>query len=523
MSNYSECRDDLDNYLIARVPVIALRTIEQQRALRLVKEVAMQPRRSGMPFWIYTRATGLRELRSNSTVQDDRSLVGAMEYAAAQFTSRPNATLVLVDPDDLEQDTEFTRYVAELARLADANAGSVVLITDKPIWSGLQRLGMSMALDLPNADEMYATIRGFLDDHEGVVPISWSEADARRAAEFLLGVTEGEAVNLLATLVAKGAVRQEDILRLARSKDRIFSDLTGLEKVDLKESDYTVGGLTNLRDWLRRKHELMHADLRGTNLRPPRGVLLVGVPGCGKSLSAKAIASQWRLPLYRLDMASIHGKYLGESEGRLREALQTADRVAPCILWIDEIEKGLAGQGDHSGVQQRVIGQFLFWLQESGSRAFVVATANDVRSLPPELLRKGRFDELFFVDLPDARDRKEIIELYYRRYVGTEPSPDQTDQLVDLSDGFAGADIEAALHEVGAEVHLNGGVSALKPSFVLDKFANTAPLIRTNPEQIEDIRAWGRERAIPAGRTATSSAAAQGAAAPSRRIVFMGD
>ncbi|MEV4973531.1 AAA family ATPase [Streptomyces scopuliridis] len=523
MPNYRECRDDLDNYLTARVPVIGLRTIEQPRALRLVKEIAAQPRRSALPFWIYTRATGLRDLRSNATVQDDRSLTGAMEFAAAQFSSRPNATLVLVDPDDLDTDTPFTRHVAELARLADANAGSLVLITDKPIWSGLQRLGMSLQLELPDPDEMYATIHGFLADHHGVVPIAWTEEDARRAAEFLQGVTEGEAVNLMATLVAKGSVEKDDVLALARSKDRIFSDLAGLERIHLKsEEDYGIGGLTNLRDWLRRKHQLMHSDLRGTGLRPPRGALLVGVPGCGKSLSAKAIASQWRLPLYRLDMASIHGKYLGESEGRMREALETADRVAPCILWIDEIEKGLAGSHDMSGVPQRVIGQFLFWLQESDSRAFVVATANDVRSLPPELLRKGRFDELFFVDLPDAQDRREIIQLYYRRYVKAEPAPDRLDLLVDLSDGFAGSDIEAALHDVGAELHLQGDdARGLDPSFVEDTFANASPMSRTNPEQIEEIRSWGRDRAVPAGRSLTT--AAPGTAGPSRRVVFMGD
>ncbi|MGK4585520.1 AAA family ATPase [Kitasatospora sp. HPMI-4] len=521
MPNYADIRADLDSYLTARVPVIGLRTIEQQRALRLVKEVATQSRRTSQPFWIYTRATGLRELRSNATVQDDRSLTGAMDFAAAQFTSRPMATLILVDPDGLEGDTHFTRHVAELARLADANAGSIVLITDNPIWSGLQRLGMSLRLDLPDADEMFETVRGFLDDHHGVVPIEWSEDDARRASEFLLGVTEAEAVNLMATIVARGAVRREDVLALAQAKDRIFSDLAGLERVQLKSSDYSVGGLSNLRDWLKRKNELMHADLRGTDLRPPRGVLLVGVPGCGKSLSAKAIASQWQLPLYRLDMASIHGKYLGESEGRMREALETADRVAPCILWIDEIEKGLAGSHDMSGAAQRIIGQFLFWLQESQSRAFVVATANDVRSLPPELLRKGRFDELFFVDLPDPQDRKEIIELYYRRYVKTEPDPDQVERLVDLSEGFAGSDIEAALHEVGAEVHLNGGAARLRPSFVLDTFVNTTPLSRTNPEQIEEIRTWGRERAVPAGRTSVT--AAPGASGSPRRVVFMGD
>jgi SpoVK/Ycf46/Vps4 family AAA+-type ATPase len=174
-------------------------------------------------------------------------------------------------------------------------------------------------------------------------------------------------------------------------------------------------------------------------------------------------------------------------------------------------------------VQQRIIGQFLFWLQESQSRAFVVATANDVRSLPPELLRKGRFDELFFVDLPDEQDRREIIEMYYRRYVKAEPEPGQIDRLVDLSEGFAGSDIESALHEVGAEVLLNGGAHALRPSFVEDSFANTAPLSRSNPEQIEEIRSWGRERAVPAGRSTLPSAAAGSGTTAARRVVLLGD
>jgi ATP-dependent 26S proteasome regulatory subunit len=523
MPNYAESRRDLENYLTARVPVIGLRTIEQQRALRLVKEVATQPRRGSQPYWIYTRATGLRDLRSGVSVLDDRSLTGAMEFMAAQFGARPQATVILVDPDGLDADTSFTRHVAELARLADTNMGSIVLVTDNPIWSGLQRLGMSLRLDLPDAEEMYGTISSFLEDHQGVVPIKWTEDDARRAAEFLQGVTEGEAVNLMATLVAKGSVEPDDVLALARSKDRIFNDLAGLERIAPRPVDYSVGGLSNLREWLERKHRLMHTDLRGTGLRPPRGVLLVGVPGCGKSLSAKAIAQQWQLPLYRLDMASIHGRFLGESEGRMREALETADRVAPCVLWIDEIEKGLAGSHDISGVQQRIIGQFLFWLQESQSRAFVVATANDVRSLPPELLRKGRFDELFFVDLPDEQDRREIIEMYYRRYVKAEPEPGQIDRLVDLSEGFAGSDIESALHEVGAEVLLNGGAHALRPSFVEDSFANTAPLSRSNPEQIEEIRSWGRERAVPAGRSTLPSAAAGSGTTAARRVVLLGD
>jgi len=521
MSNFTESRRDLEGYLTARVPLIGVRSIEQVRAIRLVREVTTAPRRAAMPFWIYTRATGLRDLRTNSQVSDDRSLVGAMDYAANQFINRAQSTFVFVDPEDLSDDNTASRHFAELARLADANSGSIVLITDTPMWGGLQRLGMSLHLDLPDAQEMYDVVVNFLSDHRGVVPIAWSENDARRASEFLVGVPEGTAINVMATLVAKGAIDKEDVESVAGFKDKHFGDLAGLERVALKAADHGVGGLTSLRGWLRRKHQLMVADLRDTHLRPPRGVLLVGVPGCGKSLSAKAIAGEWNLPLYRLDLATILGQYVGQSENRLREALDTADRMAPCVLWIDEIEKGLAGQNDSTGVGRRLVGQFLFWLQESRSRVFVVATSNDVRSLPPELLRKGRFDEMFFVDLPDAQDRREIIELYYHRYVRQQPVPELIDKLVGISEGFAGSDIESALHDVGAEVLLNGGLEHLRPDFVVETFANTMPLSRTNPEQIDEIRAWGRDRAVPAGRSAAAFATGQPSAG--RRVLVMGD
>jgi hypothetical protein len=505
LSNFADSLADLESYLTARVPVIAVQSIEPPRALRLIREAANRPRRANQGYWIYTRATGLRDLRTNAFVHDDRSFTGAMEFAATQFSNRPQSTIVFVEPDDLANDSAVSRHMAELARLADTNSGSIVLVVDSPVWTGLQRLGMNVTLDLPDSGEMYDTVFGFLEDHHGVIDIQWSEQDARRASEFLVGVTEGTAINVMATVAAKGNITKADVEHLAKVKDRHFANLAGLERVSLKDGDLSVGGLTSLRAWLSRKHQLMVADLRGSELRPPRGVLLVGVPGCGKSLSAKAIASAWQLPLYRLDFATILGQYVGQSETRFREALDTADRVAPCVLWIDEIEKGLAGQHDSTGVSRRLIGQFLFWLQESSSRVFIVATSNDVRSLPPELLRKGRFDELFFVDLPDPDDRREIIEMYYGRYVKAAPPADLLPALVELSDGFAGSDIEAALHEVGAEVTLNGGVQSLTPSFVVDTFRNAVPLSQTNPDQIEEIRAWGRERALPAGRAHATS------------------
>jgi SpoVK/Ycf46/Vps4 family AAA+-type ATPase len=172
-----------------------------------------------------------------------------------------------------------------------------------------------------------------------------------------------------------------------------------------------------LQHWLEHQKKLLTADLKSRKLRPPRGVLLVGLPGCGKSLSAKYIAANWNLTLYRLDLAAIQRQNLGQSENRLKDALASADNAAPCILWFDEIEKGLSGAtaASDGGTSVRMVGQFLFWLHESTAKVFIVATANDVSKLPPELLRKGRFDELFFVDLPGEEERKDIFQLYIQR------------------------------------------------------------------------------------------------------------
>jgi SpoVK/Ycf46/Vps4 family AAA+-type ATPase len=229
-------------------------------------------------------------------------------------------------------------------------------------------------------------------------------------------------------------------------------------------------------------------------------VLLVGVPGCGKSLSAKAIAASWQMPLYRLDLATVFGEYIGQSERQLKEALASAGHVAPCILWIDEIEKGLSGaSSDFSGVTNRLVGQFLYWLQESHERVFVVATANEVSLLPPELLRRGRFDEIFFVDLPAADERNQIIHIYLDRYARVPTHDALAATLVELSDGFCGADIESACREIGKESIRNGG-GALSEDFYRLCFRNIVPLSQTNPERIAHIREWGRDRAVPAGQ-----------------------
>ena len=383
--------------------------------------------------------------------------------------------------------------------LAAEHGGVIAVVTTKGVWSQLQRLGMSLSLSVPTEDEMVEIIREQLDGYRKQFRIEWREAEEKQAAAILAGISRIEAENIIATLLANGEVKNADLAELMHAKDRIFADISGIERVDIRGTELSVGGLAGLKAWLEKERPLLTADLRERGIRSPRGVLLVGVPGCGKSLSAKAIALSWGLPLYRLDLANIHGQWLGQSEGRLKDALSTADHVAPCVLWIDEIEKGLAGAGQASdgGTSTRLVGHFLYWLQEARSRVFVVATANDVSKLPPELLRRGRFDELFFVDLPSPEERKDIINIYVKRGLKRELPEAMMRELIDLAEGFAGSDIESAVREVVKEAYLNGD-AAISDGLFKRSFQNVVPLSKTSPEQIELIRAWGRERAVPA-------------------------
>ena len=227
--------------------------------------------------------------------------------------------------------------------------------------------------------------------------------------------------------------------------------------------------------------------------------MLVGVPGCGKSLSAKSISANWKLPLYRLDFATVQGSYVGQSEQQLKDALTTAENVSPCILWIDEIEKGLSGASgsNDGGVSTRMVGQFLFWLQECKKQVFVVATANDVSMLPSELLRRGRFDELFFVDLPTADERRDILSLYMRKYLKLDFIGPFADKIVELTDGFTGADLESTVRDLAYRSIANSNF-VLNEENMITAFNNVVPLSQTSPEKIEAIRDWGKERAVPA-------------------------
>lgn len=277
-------------------------------------------------------------------------------------------------------------------------------------------------------------------------------------------------------------------------------ELLGQDGVLSFEYDTTrfseVGGLNRLKTWVNQRKELVHnqENQNQKRLDPPKGILLLGVQGCGKSLAAKAIAGIFSVPLLRLDFGALYNKYHGETERNLRESLRKAQVMSPCVLWMDEIEKGLSTSDSDAGTSRRVLGTFLTWMAEKDAAVFMVATANDIKMLPPELIRKGRFDEIFFVDLPSAAVRRDIftIHLKKRRY---HPGQFDLDRLAQASDGFSGSEIEQAL--VSALYTARAQEEELSTSLLLRELENTRPLSVVMAEQIQALRDWASERTVP--------------------------
>lgn len=500
MTEIEKSKELMKRYSIARIPFIAINTIERGRTLDVMKEISEE---LNLPFFVHTLSKGIYDITTEKTISDDKSVYGAIDYMSEQMKRKQYMTLILTETPDLSGDNSDSRQLLDLVTLANEAGGMVIVLTNNSIWNQLQRQGMVIQIGLPSEDEMYAIIKEYIDDYRSEIPIEWDNTDVREAAATLAGVTRIEAENVIAALIANKSISKADMEEIRFAKDRLFSDISGLEKIEVDESVKDVGGLSGLRNWLKEKRELLtpekRDELKAKGLNPPRGILLVGVPGCGKSLSAKSISANWKLPLYRLDFATVQGSYVGQSEQQLKDALTTAENISPCILWIDEIEKGLSGatgSGD-GGVSTRMVGQFLFWLQECKKQVFVVATANDVSMLPSELLRRGRFDELFFVDLPTADERREILMLYMRKYLQLEFAGPFSDQIIALTDGFTGADLESTVRDLAYRAISNPNF-VMDPEALVTAFNNVVPLSQTSPEKIEAIRDWGKERAVPA-------------------------
>lgn len=523
MNGKNSSKELIKRYSIARIPFIAIDTIERGRTLEMLKEAAEE---LSLSFYVHTLSKGVYDISSEKIVSEDKSVYSAIDFMSEQMKRKQYMTMILTEVPDISSGNDDAKQILDLVTLAEESGGVLIVLTNNPVWNQLQRLGMIVKVGLPSEEEMYSVVKEYIDDYRNEIPIEWDDSDIREAASMLTGVTRIEAQNVIAALIANKAVKKSDMDEVRFAKDRLFSDISGLEKIDIDEYVKNIGGLEGLQKWLAEKKILLssekRAEMKARGLQSPRGILLVGVPGCGKSLSAKSIAANWKLPLYRLDFATVQGSYVGQSEQQLKDALTTAENVSPCVLWIDEIEKGLSGAGgsNDGGVSTRMVGQFLFWLQECKKQVFVVATANDVTMLPPELLRRGRFDELFFVDLPTADERREILSLYMKRYLSLEFEGELADRLVDMTEGFTGADLESAVRELTYKSLASEGF-IMSAENILQIFNNVVPLSLTSPEKIESIRDWGRERAVPASGKPIGSESIQQKAGPRTRKVLV--
>jgi SpoVK/Ycf46/Vps4 family AAA+-type ATPase len=339
------------------------------------------------------------------------------------------------------------------------------------------------------------------------VELNREEADELvRAA---LGLTLAEAESAFAKAIATdGRLSRDDIPLVLEEKRQVIRKSGLLEYFSAEQTLSAVGGLEHLKTWLARRGSAFSEAARRFGLPEPKGLLLLGVQGCGKSLTAKAVAGQWRLPLLRLDMGRIFSGLVGSSEENLRRAIRVAESVAPVVLWVDEIEKGLSGSQSSAvsdgGVSARVFGALLTWLQEKTAPVFVVATANRIDMLPPELLRKGRFDEIFFIDLPSVAERREILDIHVRKR-GRDPATFDLRALAAQAEGFSGAELEAAL--IAGLYEAFGEGTDLLQRHLARAVTESMPLSVTMREDIERLRAWAATRTRPASAVRAPEAA----------------
>lgn len=495
--NYNETKEHLTRYLKARIPIIILNTAEKNRALRLIKEISTD---LNINCSLYQMSQGIIDLKTNTHLSEDKTIMSALDYISNEIKHQENSNFILSDISDISESTMISRYLIDVIESAEKKSGIIILITNEPVWSNIQRLGINLKLSYPNELELFETINKTIAPYKTRIQIEWDENDYKNAATYLQGLSEMEAKNIISSLIVKGIIKKEDLKELKYAKQTLFNEIAGLEAVPIQE-DFTIAGLDNLKEWLYEKKTLMDPtkkeELNKRGIATPKGILLTGVPGCGKSLCSKAASNIFNIPLYRLDLATVQGQYVGQSERQLKEALDTAEYVSPCVLWIDEIEKGL--NDNNSSVTSKMIGQFLFWLQECKKPVFVIASANSVEDLPAELIRKGRFDEIFFVDLPTLNERKELLKLYANKYLQVDIGNSYLEKLATITDGFASSDIEATIRSIAYKLIANKDLS-LTEELITNELSKVVSLSKTNPEKINKIRKWGQERAVKASK-----------------------
>jgi len=488
---------DLELLIRANHPLIVLETEESERVEPLTHWVAGE---LGLPLHAWAPDRGLfRPDLPSFAVEGSAEPLKCLDYL---LQGKSESLYYLDGFISKLQDEMVVHKLCEVAQRFSDNRSAVLMtaaVVDLP--APLQRLATNLRLSAPSAQQYYDFLRELLADLRRRMPVrvKLSGEEVAQLLAQLQGLTMFEVKKVLTKVIVEdGSFTAEDIPRIAEAKKQIIERSGVLEYFAADERMAEVAGLHNLKDWLAKRKAAFTEPIRAKKfgLTPPRGVLLIGVQGCGKSMCAKAIAKEWGLPLIRLDPSSLYNKFFGESEKNLKRATRTAEAMAPIVLWIDEMEKAFAQGGkEDSGTTARIFATFLSWMQEKKASVFVVATCNDISKLPPELVRKGRFDEIFFVDLPDAAARKAIFSVHLSRRA-RDPSAFDLDALAAQTDGFSGAELEQVVVSALYSAFAKG--PELTTDDLAFEVARTVPLSTTMSERIEALRAWAKTRAVPA-------------------------
>lgn len=494
---YSKIKDMLNAYY----PVLYLTSFEYDRTKQKINGIInlLRSEKKDVRLFNWNCVEGLNLITVNSQHQylgeeyDDAEMVLKYIYNDLEISKD---IFILEDFSDYIEEEKVKFYIRSIAeRAKHTNTHAIILSAIYKLPIELEKYVTVLNIPLPDRLDLERT----LGQVERQCKINLSVEMRNRMIDAALGMTSMEADLAFCLAAVKDDLGENAPYTVSSEKEQIIRKSGILDYFPKNESLKDVGGMEVLKSWLFKRQKAYEKKARDFGLQEPKGLLLLGVPGCGKSLTAKTIASFWNMPLLRLDIGKVYQGLVGSSEDNIRKAIMTAEAVAPCVLWIDEIEKGLSGVQSSGvtdgGVTSRIFSTILTWMQEKTSPVFVVATANNINLLPPELLRKGRFDEIFFVDLPSQKERENIFAIHLKKK-GQDPSQYPVEMLGKKTEGFNGAEIEECIKEAMFAAYVEAPDNPqLQSKHLVDAISKTVPLSTTMKEQIAALRNWAATRA----------------------------
>lgn len=479
-------------------PCISIVTYEERYAMEIVRQVALELKYS---LWVWSVAGGVKEgfLADSPYIADTETSTAGLRYLAE---TEQDSICVALDLADHLKASSVLRALRDLIDRFEQNGNTLVMIDcDSTLPEVVKSYSKTFEISFPGQKELLEIVRDTLQRCHRKTPIEIgiSKKGLDTIVRNLRGLTRRQAERIIAdTVIDDRRFDDNDINRVIASKRGMVQRGGLLEYIQTPLDLSEIGGMSRLKKWLNQRKGAFNPKAEQFGLQPPKGVLMLGVQGAGKSLCAKAIATAWHQPLLRMDPGALYASFIGESERNLRDALRQTEMMSPVVLWIDEIEKAFASAASRSadgGLSQRMFGTLLTWMQEHEAPVFVVATANDIEALPPELLRKGRFDEIFFVDLPSVKVRKEIFAIHLRKR-NRDPGKFDLGVLAKASVGYSGSEIEqsivSALHEAYSEK------AGLSTDQIVSTIKSSPPISVTLAERVQSLRIWAKDRCVPA-------------------------